>query len=777
MEEPEKGSPASEDRSQKTAAALRALRDGLGTKLETHRRRISDLESDLTARVLQIAEEMAQDQATETQAELQLHDDQVRKLRDSLAEREATIAKLQRQLSDAELNQLRLSAELADSRSSIEAVRHKECHDCASLRSQFATVNENAAAADATIVRLEARIEELQGVLESTHRALESLRDTESAECEELRNALTEQQKQIEAAGGLAVQLETRVETLTQELVQARDAELKLHAQHTADNAAYIKSQLAAAQAQKLLSERTAELAAAAERESQTAGQAEDLLKQIETLTAELTESRDTEAKLLAQTTASDAAIAESKTATAETQQLLEERAAELAAASERESQANARVEQLLEQVETLTQDLAEVRKAQTELQSQHSADDAALAEATRSSEATQHALQEELTRISAERESLNQELAQVRAELAVKTETAADEASWLQKERDAAEQSRNQLAAEFEELLKQQKAAQDALAETQLKNDQSVALLQKAEERIAELTNSTQEELEQARRKFELALADAQKLKRESAHLQEELARRPEAAETESPELVSLRVERDALAARVAELESAPVQAVDEDNEQRLSDLQRRFELAVEDLRQFKQENARLQEKLAHAPQAGNLSPPSGQAMDWQSQKARLLAALESEDAEDQTTERRKELVTIEGTISITDRVVAEKDREIAELRGQLADRPLEVVEKSAESEVIDRDELIAGERVKLAALQKEWHDKLRSAELEMSLQRAALARREAEIEQKLQEVQHAQVDPAVGADGKPRRRWLSALGLRDDEEKDGKK
>jgi hypothetical protein len=161
---------------------------------------------------------------------------------------------------------------------------------------------------------------------------------------------------------------------------------------------------------------------------------------------------------------------------------------------------------------------------------------------------------------------------------------------------------------------------------------------------------------------------------------------------------------------------------------------------------------------------------------MDWQAQKARLLAALESEEAEEPPApERRQELVTIEGTISITDRVVADKDREIAELREQLAERPVEVVEKSPATELLDKDEIIAAERAKLEALQKEWHDKLRAAELEMSLQRATLARKEAEIGQKLQEAQQAQADPATGPDGKPRRRWLSALGLREDEE--GKK
>jgi hypothetical protein len=236
----------------------------------------------------------------------------------------------------------------------------------------------------------------------------------------------------------------------------------------------------------------------------------------------------------------------------------------------------------------------------------------------------------------------------------------------------------------------------------------------------------------------------------------------------------VSLRVERDALASRVAELEATPVATVDADSEQQLADLRRRFELAVEDLRHLKQENAQLQDRLAHAGSSGGSSSPSQVAMDWQSQKARLLAALDAEDVEEDDAERRQERTTIEGTITITDRVVAEKDREIADLRAQLADQTFTIVETpTLDVDIFDKDELIQAERAKLEALQKEWHDKLRAAELEMSVQRATLARKEAELQQKLQAAQQAQADAPLAPDGKPKRRWLSALGLHDDEEK----
>ncbi len=584
MEDLQQGSQAAEDRSNKTAEALRALREGLGSKIETHRRRISDLETDLTARVLQIAEELAQEQAAESQAELSLHEEQLRKLRESLSERDSKIAQLELRIADAEAHRELIAEELANSRSAIDAVRVAECQDCAQLRTELTAVND---------------------------------------------------------------------------------------------------------------------------RQANSTARVEELLAQIGQLTQELTESRETEARLLTQHRADDSALAESQVAVAEARQLLDGKVGELAA----------------------------------------------------------------------ERDALVGQVSQLQAELSLQAETLSSEHSWLEKELQAGEQSRKQLVGEFEDLLKKYKGTETELEAAKLKNDQAVALLKRAEEKILEITHSKvhEEELEQARRKFELALADAQKLKRENAELQEELAHRPEVSEQETPKLVSLRVERDALAARVAELESAPVHEVDEDAERDMSDLQRRFELAVEDLRHLKQENAQLKDKLASVPQATSIIPSlSHPAMDWQSQKARLLALLESEEAAEQTPERQQERTTIEGTISITDHVVAEKDRLIAELQAQLADESIAVSGKeNVEGEILDKDELIQAERSKLDLLQKEWREKLRTAEMEMSLQRATLARKESELQQKLQAVEQAQAEAPAGPDGKPRRKWLSALGLRDDDEK----
>ena len=309
-----------------------------------------------------------------------------------------------------------------------------------------------------------------------------------------------------------------------------------------------------------------------------------------------------------------------------------------------------------------------------------------------------------------------------------------------------------------------------------QAKNREATFALQAAELRILELSNNHEQEqqVEQLNRKFELALADVHKLKRENAELHSELASRPEASDGESPELLSLRSERDALATRIAELENAPSQQTDIDVQQELSDLQRRFELAVDDVRDLKQENAQLKEQLQSGGGSGDAVPASD-ASDWQSQKARLLAALNAEDQGEITTDRREARATIEGTISITDQVVAEKDKEIAELQNSIGNGPsqeqLEQLKQSLREEIYSNDELIQDERQRLQEAQDEWQEKLRKAELELSVERAKLAREHSALEEKLATLQEASLD-AVEDEGKPRRRWLSALGLKDDDE-----
>lgn len=341
-----------------------------------------------------------------------------------------------------------------------------------------------------------------------------------------------------------------------------------------------------------------------------------------------------------------------------------------------------------------------------------------------------------------------------------------------------AAQEQSHALEDQLESLQEQHKQSQQTLAVAEENNEKAEALLCDAQQRILELSNNDEleDQLQQTRRKFDLALADVHKLKRENAELHEELVRRPEADDHESPELVSLRAERDALAARVAEMENVPLADVDAHARQEVVDLQSRFELAVEDVRQLKQENAELNERLKSGAASASVSNVAGNdALDWQAQKAKLLAELDAEDQGDVSPGRQEERTTIEGTISITDRVVEEKDRELAELRAKLEAKPGEESQPDAQQtaldEMFDQDEVIQAERERLQQVQQQWREKLRTAELELSIQRATLAREQAALEEGKAKLREAEPKAETPSDGKPGRRWLSALGLKDED------
>jgi hypothetical protein len=168
------------------------------------------------------------------------------------------------------------------------------------------------------------------------------------------------------------------------------------------------------------------------------------------------------------------------------------------------------------------------------------------------------------------------------------------------------------------------------------------------------------------------------------------------------------------------------------------------------------------------------------GQPMDWEARKRQLLESLEQDD-EDQDDARRAERLQIENVILATDSTVREKQEEIEELRRRLEEQGEGVgemaVNRVEQAPSIDTHELV---RERVAQLEAEWEQKLRQAEIDISLQRAQLARTRAEIDERQRTLDEhgARHDANVANDpgGKskkaPRGRWLSRLGLQEDEQ-----
>jgi len=236
-------------------------------------------------------------------------------------------------------------------------------------------------------------------------------------------------------------------------------------------------------------------------------------------------------------------------------------------------------------------------------------------------------------------------------------------------------------------------------------------------------------------------------------------------------------------MARRIAELETELARAP-RPGEAAHSDDHRRLELALEDVRELKARNESLEEQLRRA-QTGERQAETfgGTGLDWESEKRRILASLESECQEGQGGEggqaTRRE---IEKIVRASDLAIGEKEREIAELRQLLENQSASLgsvaVGAAALGQVLDNDALIREERENLRRLQAECEEKLRKAEIEVSLERAQIARERAQLEESRRAIgDHAEHSQAAsdqadksGKPAKPARgRWLSRLGLKD--------
>lgn len=204
--------------------------------------------------------------------------------------------------------------------------------------------------------------------------------------------------------------------------------------------------------------------------------------------------------------------------------------------------------------------------------------------------------------------------------------------------------------------------------------------------------------------------------------------------------------------------------------------DYQRRYEMALEDLRDLKASNALLQDQLAKARAAAsalNKQPQTPETkLDWESQKRRLLAALES-DFDESNPEQQADRLKIEDVIRTTDNVIAEKDEQIQQLTRQLEESSngagAVAVAAAALAEALDTDTAVRQERERLQQLQEQMKNKMCQAEIELSLERAKLARDRVHLEEQMRSVQTdtAKAPGAADATEPTRGRWLSRLGL----------
>ena len=682
------------DRAQVAAEKLRALRERANQALGDHRKRLAQIETELSDRVRQLAEEF--EHAAEG---IERH---------LPGSRDAEVAALREQLEENRAKHEKFVEQLAIARKQIDAIQSQTCPTCE----------------------------------EATHQLAEA-----QAELRPLREQieLLERQRQEDRA---------RNEKVAEQVAAARQAIGDLQTR-------------SGEQVGQLQAELDAALAAKAAAEEQAASLARD----IELLHAEYEQLASKSSSLesdLATAAAVEAEAAAARTQIAQLQQQVEQSATALAEAERRYQAAQ-------QSAETLAKEKSSLQGQVDALQAAHAADLESLTARVTAAEQEASQLREQVNLDDAETSTLKARLADAvaaRDEYEMAVESAHAHIDALEQEAAASVPELERQFAEFQ-------AAVDAAEQSR------AALMATLDAKTAEITalretTCPRADLDALQHKFGVTLSEVQKLKRENGELREQLAARPaggdqtEPSEQVAAELLSLRAECATLTARVAELESTPPPEPppaqpDPELQQQVEDLQQRFETTLEDLREARQVNQSLRDQLASA-QTTVVAAVSG-GSDWASQRARLMAMLEDEECEGIEATRQKERATIEETITATDRALAEKERELAELRaaGGNAIRSTEEEELRIRLAAIDADESIAQEREKLTKLQQEWEEKLRAAELEVSIERAKLAREQAALKERMFELEKLapQAGAAVDADGKPRRRWLAALGL----------
>jgi hypothetical protein len=172
-----------------------------------------------------------------------------------------------------------------------------------------------------------------------------------------------------------------------------------------------------------------------------------------------------------------------------------------------------------------------------------------------------------------------------------------------------------------------------------------------------------------------------------------------------------------------------------------------------------------------------------SSPGLDWETEKRRVLASLEADDLDDSPTSR-EDRSNVQNTIRISDRIIAEKDREIVELNQLLEQQSGNIgdvaIGAAAIGATLDNDELVQQERERLVVLQQEWTEKLRKAEVEISVERATFAREKAAFATQKQKIINLLEKHNLSLDDiedEPkvevrRGRWREKLGITDDED-----
>jgi len=351
--------------------------------------------------------------------------------------------------------------------------------------------------------------------------------------------------------------------------------------------------------------------------------------------------------------------------------------------------------------------------------------------------------------------------------------EAAAARESELQQRSRQMDERQDELAQLHEKQQKREQELQMTDDEDLASLNQRIAKADQQQRQLASEIEGVRTELSEARveeDRLRTQLSKARQILTERASqlttLREELAQAAANANEASSEehqqvLAKLLEERDQLQDELAVLKLQVDEPTGGATEEELEQLRVRFENAVEEVRYLKTKNEELQNEISEL--SSRSSSGGRESHDvlsgWELQKQQLMAELGGDT---------------------TQTAPAKAPRPVAPPNNSHAEPETAENAPSSLESVLDQDEEIRLERERLQQLQDEWREKMRTAEVELAIERAQNSRQRIEIQEKLfdadDQLKRAkqaadQASSSLPARSQPKRKWLERLGLADDD------
>lgn len=353
-------------------------------------------------------------------------------------------------------------------------------------------------------------------------------------------------------------------------------------------------------------------------------------------------------------------------------------------------------------------------------------------------------------------------------------------------------------------ERIQRYRSLRNKLRDTLARENSESKDLRTENETLRSQLSETLAMLESARDAGSLAASEHQT---ELVHLREQLkssedclAKSETRCSASKADLEHLKRELDEACEQIIRLEGQLEEALANRNSdcadiEQLAELEKNLSIAQDEnetlrlrCRELVNENHELADEIAELriskPVPATASLPM-ESMSWEQRKAAILEQLQREESGGGLA--AGESSSIRQMLSKTESEITRRDEEIAELRELLEQQSSTIHATNAGDEVaigaagiammFDTDALIQEERDRLKEIQAEWEEKLRQAEVELSLERAKLARGRRELEQKQSDLEDrlkqlerdCPAELRQDSDKTPRRRWFKQLGLSD--------